>query len=266
MTPQINRGNALGAKVIRYLPLSPNYPQSTGGEAVTLSSGQYVTAGQYAMSPPDLSLGASGSGGASTAINLSAYSAISIACSFFWPSYANNDALLAEYTTNYFSAGPAGFIIDPNSSDTNFDVGVSGTAGSASTYSFPRPSAGVWHRLMMTADLQSVPNFKAAYIDGIKQVLTPVVEYGSTGLFFGNSTLYLLSRANASLFATGDLQDFTIYKGVLTDAEAANDARKPRQILLAPARRRSVFVPSAGTFQPAWAARANYQIDAGVMA
>ncbi|HET6866289.1 MAG TPA: hypothetical protein VFH80_10210, partial [Solirubrobacteraceae bacterium] len=91
------------------------------------------------------------SGAASVAIDLSAYTQISLEFWLKWSAFANNDALAAEYTANW-NNNVGAFIIDPNSSATAaFDFNAHGSSNSAHN-NFPRPSAGAWHYYVLEFD------------------------------------------------------------------------------------------------------------------
>lgn len=221
----LDRSNPLGSRVIVHFPLRDASP--------TLRGDRLTVGGTFAAGYKGQALKSDGAtASASVPLDLSGYARLSFAASFNWPVYANTDLLAAELTPNYGS-NPGGFIIDPNDAGGAFVVGVSSSPG-LSAYSIPRPVALAWHRLLFTVDFGVSQALGAIYVDGIRQTLTAIdTSYvGGTQAGFANSTLYLLSRAGASLFAPSLalIQDFTIYRGVLSDSEAMADATNPWQI------------------------------------
>lgn len=231
----IDRGNPLGAKVIEHIALNGTSRALLSGSTIS-----YGLGGSTQNSNKGRSLRGSGSASrASVPLDLSKYSAITIAFWLYWDSYANDDALAMEHGATY--AMNNGIIIDPNcSSPAAFMFGTGGNAGESGSNlaTFPRPSAGAWHRITLVIDrLSAVGAPGMAYVDGVLQTMSPFPGATATTGNFGADTLHLLSRNENALFGVGNLQDITIYRGVLSSGEIAQDYANPWQIFKAPPRR-----------------------------
>jgi large repetitive protein len=155
------------------------------------------------------------------AIDLSAQNQLTIECWLKVSSFADNDHLLCEYTPNFNTDNVGGFIANPNSSsDSKFDLGMHSNSSNYVLRNFTRPSTGAFHHLVLRYDRIATPDATVnAVVDGT------VVTMGGLsttplGDNFGNSTLYIMSRAGASLFLAGTLDEFAIYGGLLSDARA----------------------------------------------
>ena len=233
---RLNRSNQLGAKVIEHISLNRGVRGIVSNTVGTLGA-----SGSYQAGPKGIGLRGSGaSARASIAVNLSAYNKITMSFWLYWDAFANDDKLGFEFTANSSGDGSGGFCFDPNSGGAAGRIEVFGSLLTGTTFSnnFPRPTAAEWHRCTITFD----SNVVQLYINGLLQSRA-VGLAGTAGTAFTNSTLYLLSRNNTSLLGTGNLQDITIYNGVLTAAEAMAEYLNPYQIFQAPSRRR--FAPPA---------------------
>lgn len=132
---------------------------------------------------------------------------------FFKASYANNDALLMEFTANGASLA-GGFTLDPNSASTKFEVFANTAGGGPQTadVTFTRPSAGAWHSIAVILDFSVLgpgSQIPTVYIDGVSQSLT-VVATAATTSTFANATLNFMCRNGASLFTAGSLDEVRI--------------------------------------------------------
>ena len=233
-TPQrINRANPLGAKVIEHISLRGDNRTVVSGAAVTMFNGttQVTTKGK--------SLRGNATGGASVALDLSKYGQITVAFWLYWDTYANDDALAMEFGPNT-NSNSGNFYLDPNSGVVGGSWAVVMNAASTiSQNTFPRPTAGAWHRIAVTLNIAN-PGF-TFNVDSISVASNQgALSTGTTA--FANTTLYVFSRANTGLFGTGNLQDFTIYNGILSDAEIAADYANPYQIFASPSR--NIFTDS----------------------
>lgn len=174
------------------------------------------------------------------ALNLSAFSKITIAFWLNWTTFANNDKLVMEHSTNYAS-NAGGFIINPNSGNPSgvfYSAVASGSGGHLELASFTRPSAGVWHSYVFHIDANAVGSaaLPKTYVDGVSQTLsnTGSVTYPG-GVTFGNYNLYIMSRAASSLFGAGAMAEFAIWGGVfLDDAEAVALSKGYRPAMIRP--------------------------------
>lgn len=230
---QIDRHNSLGARVIDYLPLNHDRRAVVSGSAVTYGANGFTQSGLKGTG-----LRGTGSGArASVPMALSGRFKVTLAFTLNWDAYADDDALAMEYGENY--AVNNGILVDPNSSGTGgmFLVGV-GSNGKNNLVAFPRPSARVEHRIMLAFDRTTgtAPSTKV-WVDGARQPLSFPIALDAVAGSFSDSTLYLLSRQNNSLFGNAHMRDIVAIDGVTTDWDAASDAGNPFQILRAPARR-----------------------------
>ena len=234
---RLDRYNTLGGKLLHHLPLGGLPRDIVTGTAGTLGAGGALVANGY----KGRSLRGTGSSArASIALDLSARSKITVAFWLYWDAFANDDALAMEFGTPNYSSGN-GFLIDPNASGVGglFLAGVGGGgAGGSNLVAFTRPSAATWHRITLAMDRTTgtAPSTQA-WVDGVRQTVSTPLVNGSPNTLFDSATLYLLSRSGSSLYGTGNLQDLTIYDGVLTDGEARDDFQNPWQIFAAPPRR-----------------------------
>ncbi len=153
-------------------------------------------------------------------LDLSATSAVTLSFWMNWNSYANDDRLAAEFTSN-FNNSTVGFMVDPNSSAAGggqFEAGLRGDVGYNQVV-FARPSAGAWHHYAFVfnkaagAATQVIP-----YVDGAAVPYTKTTSSANTNKF-GADTLYLMSRAGSSLFGAGAIDEFRVYKRALSASE-----------------------------------------------
>lgn len=228
--PRINRGNQLGARILEHIPLNGNIRAVVSGNQGTRGSG-----GAFTSSPKGMGLRGTGSAArGSIPLDLSTKTKITIAFWLYWDNAANDDALAMELGQSYGFAN--GFIVDPNcSSPAAFMYGTGSPAGGSNLVTFPRPSAGAWHRVVLTMDrLASAGAVGQAYVDGIAQTMSAFPGANTTTGTFTPDTLNLMSRNGTSLFATGNLQDLTFYDGLLTNAQALEDYRNNWQAFHGP--------------------------------
>jgi four helix bundle protein len=170
--------------------------------------------------------GVSGSA-ASSAVNLSDTSVVTLS---FWlkvDSYSSDDKLAFEYTNNYNSKN--GFFVDPNASgvggcaSNKFSVSMSKSNNTFWEDCFTRPSAGAWHHYVVVFNRSTPAN--TVYVDGVAQSLSTVLHNSSAMGNFDNSTLYFMSRGLSSLNTAGSLDEVRVYKRALSAAEAGAQYR-----------------------------------------
>jgi PKD repeat protein len=136
-----------------------------------------------------------------------------------WASYANDNRLAFEYTSNFDNSN-GGFLVNPNSSTSGgqFEVAI-GRGSSRNNVFFARPSAGTWHHYAfvfnttLTGSQQIVP-----YVDG-KAVTFSKGSSGTGAGNFANSTLNFMSRNGSSQFGKGSLDEVAIYNQALTSTQ-----------------------------------------------
>lgn len=158
----------------------------------------------------------------SITVDLSAFNMLSVSFWLWWDVFANNDKLVCEYTANTLSGSNAGFFIDPNTSNVGFQQFsiCQGFGGSKAWQDiFTRPSAAAWHHYLVT--FNRVTPVNTAWVDGAAQTLTAVSHTGSAFGNFGNSTLNMMCRNQASLFGAGRLAEWTMWGGVILGAAVA---------------------------------------------
>lgn len=178
---------------------------------VTLNSAGALTGSS------DTAMAVAGAGAFSAAIDLSGRNVLTVEFFLKWTAFANNDAMAIELTVDG-GATAGGFYIDPNQSGGAFQVSMK-TAASQGTQNFNRPSAGVYHHIVLVID-RTVTVLNGAfklYIDSVLQTATGSVD-GSFSGNFANSTLYGMARAGTSLFATGSMDELVLYGTALSQA------------------------------------------------
>jgi hypothetical protein len=134
-----------------------------GTPNVTLTSG--ITWGVNAGPPPEgnggetpIYNGTSHAGTSSATINLTGVTKVTLGWWMYWDSFANDDDLAFEGSTNsYAGTVPGALFCDPNESgSTTFVLSVSGTTSTHPNYcSFTRPSGAAWHNYVVSIDLAS---------------------------------------------------------------------------------------------------------------
>ena len=117
----IDRTLGVNQTITHCLPLNGNPNEIVRGGMLSYGAGS-----SRAVDARGVSLKASGSAAvASIAIDLSAYSKLTVSFWMYWNAFANDDALAMEYGANYSTNN--GFLIDPNSGaplDGSIQVGV----------------------------------------------------------------------------------------------------------------------------------------------
>jgi hypothetical protein len=149
---------------------------------------------------------------ASVPIDLSGNTLASVSFWFYWDAYANDDDLLCEFTAN-INSNPGGFYVDPNASSGVFAILQSSPGASFGGVSITRPSAAAWHHCAINLSRAVNTGVASVYVDGAAVSITTVLSGLGVGSTLANSTLYLLSRGNASLFGAGKLANFIVRAG-----------------------------------------------------
>lgn len=149
---------------------------------------------------------------ASVAVNLSAYPSITLSFWLNWYSFANNDKLAVEYTANY--TGANGFIVDPNSTTGGLgqmEFGLHGTAGVNNGFA-ARVKQSQWahYSIKFDRDPAFSGNRVEIWRDG-GQTGGAKTQTANVGNTWDNSTLYLMSRAGASLFGWGSIAHVAVF-------------------------------------------------------
>lgn len=150
-------------------------------------------------------------------INLASTDKVSIAFWLNWNAYASDDDLAMEFSTN-FSSVTNGFIVNPNSSTCSggFEVSLKGNIG-FNTGCFARPTAAAWHHFVIILDkAQTTNEVLSMYIDGVSQSATSRPNTSNNTGNFGSQPLYIMSRANTTLFGAGKMDDVRIYNRAIS--------------------------------------------------
>lgn len=151
----------------------------------------------------------------STTIDLSATKVVTI---WFWLNQTsfsgNNDPLVGESSSN-FNSNSGAFLLDASITGGSSNFGMNANAGGGNILSchFNDPSAGAWHSFMIIWDISVNPNTCVAYVDGTSVTITYGNQTTGTTTNFGNYTVNLMSRNQASLWDAGSLAEFAIWKG-----------------------------------------------------
>lgn len=149
-----------------------------------------------------------------------------------------------EFTSQASAASSKGFYVTPNGSTTGaFELAACQT--NVTYGSVARPAAATWHHLVVTYDFTGATAI-TAYLNGNSATYTVGGAGTGTNSFFANSTLYLLSRNNASLLGIGNLQDIIIFDRVLTADEVKSLYQNHWQVLRRPQTPVLVSAPAAG--------------------
>ncbi len=140
-----------------------------------------------------------------------------------WNTYANDDDFAFELTSNVNNtANVGGFNFNPNSAFLSGNGIVYSRRASVSTRGFyyPRPSAGLHHYVFTLSQSSTSDPVGSMYIDGVKQTCGAVLVGAGFTNPFANSTLYLFSRNNASLFGEGKIAGLAFWDWLFDDAAA----------------------------------------------
>ena len=234
----LDKRNPLASTITHCLPLNGSVREIVNGGKLSLAS-----TGAFDVSQIGRSLRGSGAACASIPINLSGYTKLTVSFLMYWDAFANDDKLAMEYGSNF--ATNSGFLIDPNSSSGGFEAGVA-SPGFFNSWKCTRPSAAAWHHYYITLNRTTgTAQSSTIAIDGVIQAMTANISVDVTDNF-GNNSLYLFSRNNASLFGLGRMANLIIRGGYVgTVSEAKQEFENPWQIFKRPDSR--IFVPvSAG--------------------
>jgi hypothetical protein len=215
MTTKIAINNALGAKVINFIPLNGTEGDIVSNAGVTLNAGSYVNDSEKGM----VLEGVAGQLGATlNALNLAGHNQITYG---FWAKGIGNQNLLQQtndWTQNanaiIYATGPTYSIVGANH----------GRGGYMAT-TFGRPeNDGAWHYYIVTMDDRYLefPVFATLMIDGVQVERTD--GFGISGESFSNYPLEILRDA-------GRIKDIVFFNGILSAEERAALAADPSQIL-----------------------------------
>src|SRR6185295_4330669 len=161
--------------------------------------------------------------------------------------YATDDDFAMEFTAAFDSNN--GFLLDPNTGSSVFEVALSGNGGTCVT-TFTRPSAAAWHNYVCLFDLSKASNeVDSVYVDGSTVSLTYLTNNNNTNNW-PNSTLNFMSRNNASNFGAGRMAEVAIWGGVLLDAAEAVALGKGVSPLLVRPTALQYYWPLGGRFSP----------------
>ena len=198
----------------------PNLADSKGTATGTASAGVGFGQAGGVLGDPNTALGFDGSDDfGSVPLNLSGTSKATVEFWLKWNGYETDDDLAMELTPN-FNQSNGGFLVDPNSSQGNFGVGI-GIADSRNNAFFTRPSTGQWHHYALVFDTTAPAAQQVTpYVDGQPVSYTKTASGTGAGNF-ANSTLYLMSRGGQTLFGAGSLDEVAVYNRVLSAAEIA---------------------------------------------
>lgn len=178
--------------------------------SLNLTSGWSDTAGNPLGNAPSFN-GTSQFGQSALSLDLTGTAKLTVCCWYRWTTNANDDDLLLESSTNANSNQHA-ITFNPNDSiQALFTIRIRSAAGANNNVKFARPTAGVWHHLMVVMDRGAgAAQIIGVWVDGIPQALTQITADTTSGTF-GNFTWYFMSRGGASLFGAGNLGDVWLY-------------------------------------------------------
>jgi hypothetical protein len=123
---------------------------------------------------------------------------------------------LFEATTNYANS-TTGFGFFPDDVTCNgIQASLRGNLG-YSTNCYSQPSSGVWHHLALVFDKTKTGGDEVKfYVDGILQAVNRCLNATTNTNAFGNNPTYVFSRAGATQFSSGIIDDLRIYSSALT--------------------------------------------------
>jgi PKD repeat protein len=189
----------------------PTVHDSAGTSNGTISGGTFGVPGAV-KGDPGTAVGFNGTSDFGTVpLTLGGTTQLTVEFWLKWNSYANNDALAMEYTSN-FNENAGGFVVDPNAPQFGGTFGVAiGTSATRDSVFFARPSAGAWHHYVLVLNSAApVASEITPYVDGVRVSVQQGSESTGAGPF-ANSKLYLFSRGGSSLLGAGSLQDLALY-------------------------------------------------------
>jgi hypothetical protein len=165
--------------------------------------------------------------GASALVNLSTLAPrlLTVCWWMYWNTFANNDALAMEYTSNAGLGTSRGFYINPNSGvPLNGTMALMNSDGDGvgfpgRTEGFARPSAAAWHHYAATFD-RNTPDV-GLYIDGIAITPSPVLTSAWTASDFAYDRLYFMCRNLSNLRAAGRMAGVSLHPSILSAARIA---------------------------------------------
>lgn len=134
-------------------------------------------------------------------------------------------------------------------------------AAAATCTSTTTPGRWVWNHVCVTTKTGA----HALYVNGVQE------STGSTaGSYNSDTTAARLGgykHSSAPSYMSGAMDDFRFYDRILSDTEVSQLYRESKSYYpnLLRRWRRTIELPSASTFQPAWAARCNKYMSAGMM-
>lgn len=158
--------------------------------------------------------GSSGSLKSAATLDLSAATNVTVE---FWMKIASftTDFRLAMETSANASSNAGAFHFDPNWSAGTMQLVVRGSGGN-NDGTVPRPSTGVWHHYVGVYRKAQTTGALDCYIDGVLQTTTK--SGNALTAAFGNFTVNIGSRNQASLWLNGSIAEFAIYPTELNAA------------------------------------------------
>jgi len=202
--------------------LGPTFADSKGTTSATASGGvTFNTPGGVAGDPNGSARFDGATGFARADVDLSGTSVLTVEFWLQWDAWADDDSLAMELTDNFNQNG-GGFLIDPNAPQQGGRFGVAiGNSGSRNNAFFTRPSAGAWHHYAFVLDSTAAAASQITpYVDG-QPVPYTKLDSGTGAGPFANAVLNFMSRAGASLFGRGYLDEVAIYDRALSAATIA---------------------------------------------
>jgi hypothetical protein len=142
----------------------------------------------------------------------------------WWDSFANDDHLCIELSTN-FNNQTCAFLVNPNDSASGrWSCAITGGSSKYKAKSFTRPSASAWHHFAVVFDATTISGDVTPYLDGSAASTTTDINVRTQTSNFNSLPFYLMSRAGSSLFAAGKMQHLAIYSGALSSTRIAAHA------------------------------------------
>ncbi|MFA6296113.1 MAG: chitobiase/beta-hexosaminidase C-terminal domain-containing protein [Patescibacteria group bacterium] len=196
-----------------------------GGTAINLTGATAGENGQVDGTAVSFN-GTSNFGQTASSINLTSYSKVLVETLVYFDNYDASGGLMvwelgssiATQTTGFYFSSKNG-----NSPNDKFAPAVKGNVG-YNYAQYAQASLQTWHHIVAVFDKSVATDEVNLYVDGILQTAESRPLNLDNTNNFGNSVLYLMSRAGTSLFNGGKMQHLAIYTN-LSDTKIFDHAQ-----------------------------------------
>ena len=147
----------------------------------------------------------------------------------YFPATPEANDIALELTANF--NGQIGAFYVNTSDGTKLSVGTYGNLAGYNVAAVTRPANLEWHYFIFVTDIYTT-FAPAIYMDGNALSVSKTTETAADANVMASSTLYLLSRGNASLYSGAYIQQLGIWNKKLTEAEAIALSANTTQFLI----------------------------------